>query len=150
MGIATVVGGALSVGLATAFLRHAQATPHEGPTAATLDEAFSDLLGAGLGLFVGSALSAVLVRRGSRVLAGLLAGLGMYVLAVAPYFFFTDSSDLGLGEEVGIIAAFFPVFLMPFVILGALVGSFVGRAWPRFTGGGSSDGPPFGPAVRSD
>jgi hypothetical protein len=43
--IATAVAGGLGVGLAAAFLRHAQDTAHVGPTSATLDEAVSAFFG---------------------------------------------------------------------------------------------------------
>lgn len=140
-GIATAVGGALGVGLAAVFLHRARSTPDPGPTAGALDDAFSTLFGAGLGLLVGSALAALLTRRGSRLLSGFVAGAVAYALGVAPYLVFTRSSDVGIGEDLGIVAAFFPLYLAPFVILGALLGSLVGRTWLRFRGGGSPEGP---------
>jgi hypothetical protein len=63
--LATALAAGLGVGLAFAFLRHAQATSHVGPSSATLDEAFSSFLGAGIGLALGSALGALSIRRGS-------------------------------------------------------------------------------------
>src|SRR4051812_32828026 len=82
--IATVVAAGLGVGLAAAFLHHAQRTAHVGPTSAALDEAFSWFLGACIGLGLGSALCALSVRRGSPLHSGLLAGLAAYVLVLAP------------------------------------------------------------------
>src|SRR5438067_13595415 len=82
--MATVVAAGLGVGLAAAFLRHAQGTAHVGPPSATLDEAFSALFGAGLVRTLGSALCALLIRRGSPLLSGLLAGVAAYVLALPP------------------------------------------------------------------
>ena len=62
--IATVVAAELGVGLAAAFLRHAQGTGGAvGPTSATPDEAFSAFFGAGLGLALGSAFCALVIRR---------------------------------------------------------------------------------------
>jgi hypothetical protein len=72
--IATVVAAGLGVGLAAAFLRHAQGTAHVGPTSAALDEAFSAFLGAGIGVALGGALCALSIRRGSPLLSGLLSG----------------------------------------------------------------------------
>ncbi len=106
-------------------VRYAQSTRDVGPTAATLEEAFSELFGAGLGLLVGSACAAVLIRRGSGFVAGLVAGVAAYALAVVPYLVVTRSSDIGIGEALSIAAAFFPLFLAWFVVLGALIGSLV-------------------------
>src|SRR3954451_12882365 len=81
--IAAGVAGGLGIGLAAAMVRHAQSTQHVGPTSATLDEAFSALYGAGVGVALGSALCAFSVRRGSRLGSALLAGLACFVLVVA-------------------------------------------------------------------
>ena len=62
--LATALAAGLGVALAVVFLRHAQAMSHVGPTSATLDEAFSSFLGAGIGLALGSALGALSIRRG--------------------------------------------------------------------------------------
>jgi hypothetical protein len=98
VGIATVVAAGLGLGLAVAFLRHAQSTPDVGPTSATLDEAFSSLLGVGIGLALGSALCAVSVRRGSPALSGLIAGLLAFVVVLGPVFIYTD--DVSLDEDL--------------------------------------------------
>src|SRR3954468_12806522 len=95
--IATALAGGLGVGLAAAFLRHAQGTAHVGPTSATLDEAFSAFFGAGVGLALGSTLCALSIRRGSPLLSGLVAGLAAYVLVLAPAFMYTD--DVSLAED---------------------------------------------------
>src|SRR5215218_10275286 len=95
--MATVIAGGLGLSLAVAFLRHAQSTPDVGPTSATLHDAFSTLLRAAIGIAFGGALAALSVRRGSRVLAGQLAGLFAYVFVLAPVFVSTD--DVSLNEE---------------------------------------------------
>src|SRR3954466_15173551 len=90
IGLATALTAGLSVGLAIAFLRHAKETSHIGPTSATLDEAFSSFLGAATGLALGSAFAALSVRRGSRLAAGVIAGLAAYALVLAPVLVITD------------------------------------------------------------
>jgi hypothetical protein len=64
IGLATIVAAGLALGLARVFLRHAQSTSHVGPTSATLDEAFSLLAGAALGMGLGRALR--ISRRGAK------------------------------------------------------------------------------------
>jgi hypothetical protein len=125
--IATVVAAGLGVGLAAAFLGHAQDTGHVGPTSATLDEAFSSFFGAGIGLALGSALCALLIRRGSPLLSGLLAGLAAYVLVLAPVLVNTD--DVSLAEDLSPGGLGFLAFLLLpfglFALLGATVGGFI-------------------------
>jgi hypothetical protein len=127
IGIATVLTAVLSVGLAVAFERQAQGREHVGPTSATLDEAGSAFLGAGLGIALGSALAALLVRRGSPVLSGLIAGLAAYVFALAPAFIITD--DISLAEDLNPGGIVFLVLLLVvfgvFAALGAVVGGFI-------------------------
>jgi hypothetical protein len=129
IGIASIVAAALGVALSVAFVRHAQSKPDVGPTAATLDEAFSSLWGAGIGLALGSALCALLVRRGSRVFSGLIAGLLAYVVVLVPVFVATD--DVSLGEDLnpgGL--AFLAVLAIPlgaFALVGATAGMSVTR-----------------------
>jgi hypothetical protein len=125
--MATIVAAGLGVGLAAVLKRHAQGTDHVGPTSATLDEAFSAFLGAGIGLAVGSALCALSIRHGSALLSGLLAGVGAYVLVLAPVLISTD--DVTLSEDLssgGI--GFLAVLLLPFAafaLLGAAIGASI-------------------------
>jgi hypothetical protein len=131
--IATVVGAGLSVGLAAAFLRHAQGTRHVGPTSATLDEAFSSFFGAGIGLALGSALCALLIRRGSPLVSGLLTGVAAYVLVLAPVLVCTD--DVSLAEDLSPGGLGFLAFLLlpfgVFALLGATVGGFIASVLHR-------------------
>lgn len=131
--IATGVAGGLGVALAAAFSRHAQSTAHVGPTAATLDEAFSAFFGAGIGLALGSALCALAVRRGSPQFSGLLAGLAAYVLFLAPALMYTD--DVSLAEDLGPGSLGFLAFLLlpfgVFAVLGATVGGFIASVMHR-------------------
>ena len=123
--MATTVAAGLGVGLAAALLRHAQGRAHVGPTSATLDEAFSAFLGAGIGLAIGSALCAFAIRRGSPLLSGLLAGLAAYVLVLAPVLISTD--DVSLGEDLSPSGlGFLALLLLPFAafaLLGATIGA---------------------------
>jgi hypothetical protein len=125
--IATIVAAGLGVGLAAALLRHAQRTAHVGPTSATLDEAFSSFLGAGIGLALGSALCALSIRHGSPLLSGLLAGLAAYVLVLAPVLIYTD--DVSLAEDLSPGGLGFLAFLLlpfaVFALLGASIGAFI-------------------------
>jgi hypothetical protein len=129
IGVAGVATAALGLGLAAAFLRHAQSTSDVGPTSATLEEAWSVFLGAALGLAVGGAVGALLVRRGSRVLSGLLAGLLAYVVVLAPVFVATD--DVSLREDLGsggvAFLALLAVPLGALAALGGIVGDLLAR-----------------------
>ena len=128
---ATAVGGALAVVLAEALLHHARSTPAVGPTADTLEEAFDNLLGLGIGLFVGSAVAPLVVRRGSRLLAGLTAGVAAYALVVTPYLFLT--SDVDAGETWTFVVAMFFLYFLSFVLLGAVLGWAIDRFRDRGT-----------------
>jgi len=133
--IAAGVAGALGVGLAAALMRQARSTAHVGPTSATLDEAFSAFFGAGLGLALGSALCALSIRRGSRPLAGLLAGLAAYVFVLAPALIYAD--DVSLAEDLSPGGLVFLVFLLlpfgAFALIGATAGVLVASLlhWDR-------------------
>jgi hypothetical protein len=125
--LATALAAGLGVGLAFVFLRHAQANSHVGPTSATLDEAFSAFLGAGIGLALGGAFGALSVRRGSRLAAGVIAGLTAYVVVLAPVLVITD--DVPLAEDLNAGGLVFLAVLLlafgAFALLGATVGGFV-------------------------
>jgi hypothetical protein len=140
VGMATVVAAGLGLGLAVAFLRHAQSTAHVGPTSATLDEAFSSLLGAGIGLALGSALCAVSVRYGSPVLSGLIAGLLAYVVVLGPVFIYTD--DVSLDEDLSLgglgFLALLAIPLGSFALAGATAGGSIARILHRDAGTGGS------------
>lgn len=138
--MATIVAAGLGLGLAVAFLRHAESTSHVGPTSATLDEAFSMLLGAGIGLALGSAVCAFTVRRGSPVLSGLIAGLLAYVVVLVPVSISTD--DVSLAEDLSLGGIGFLVFLAvplgAFALVGATTGGSIARLLHRGAGDGGS------------
>jgi hypothetical protein len=113
--MAMVVAAGLGLALAVQFLRHTRSTrtPDVGPTAATLDDAFSTLIGAGIGLALGGALCALLVRRGPPALSGLIAGLLAYVVVLCPVSVSTD--DISLSEDLDPGGLLFLAFLaIPF------------------------------------
>jgi hypothetical protein len=132
IGIATAVAAGLGVGLAVAFLRYAQSTPDVGPTSATLEDAYSSLYGAAIGLALGGALGALSVRRGSRVLSGLLVGLLAYVVVLAPVFVSTD--DVSLDEDLSLSGLVFLAFLAVPLAASALVGAIAGDAVAQILG----------------
>jgi len=123
--VGSFLAAALSVGLATTFLYVARADtgPDVGPTAATLEEASSTLLGAALGLFVGSGLTAAFARRGSRLAAGISGGLVAYAAVLVPVIVLTGPSDVSAGESFG-----FALLLGVPLGLSALIGSMAGAA----------------------
>jgi hypothetical protein len=129
IGLASVVTAAIGLGLAAAFLQHSRSTPHVGPTSATLDDAFSILFGAAVGLALGGVLGALLVRRGSRVLSGVLVGLLAYTFVLAPVLVATD--DISLAEDLNASGlAFLALLAMPLgasAAVGAIVGDFLTR-----------------------
>jgi hypothetical protein len=118
-----LLSAALSVGLATAFLYISRTNtgPDVGPTAATLDDAFSTLFGAVLGLLVGSGLTACFARRGPRITTGILAGVLAYAAVLIPVFVATRPSDVSAGESFG-----FALVLGVPLGLGVLIGPIVG------------------------
>jgi hypothetical protein len=134
IGIASVVAAALALGLAVAFLRHAQSTADVGPTSATLDEAFSTLLGAILGLALGGVLGALSVRRGSRLVSGLLVGLLAYIFVLGPVFVSTD--DVSLDEDLGFGGLAFLALVAVPLGASALIGATVGDLLARLRRGG--------------
>ena len=93
-----------------------------GPTAATLDDAFSQLSGAAVGLGLGAAGVAFAVRPGGRVANGLAAGLVGYLLVLVPALIAGAPADVSTGESIG-TAAFGALLLVPAVALGAVLGS---------------------------
>jgi hypothetical protein len=127
--LATILAAGLALGLALIFLRHAQSRSHVGPTSATLDEAFSLLVGAALGLGLGGGVAALAVRHGSRALAGLIAGLLAYILVLAPVFVYTD--DVGLDEDLNAGGLGFLAFLAVPLAASSVAGAFVGELIAR-------------------
>ena len=129
IGMATIVAAGLALGFAFAFLRHAQSTSHVGPTSATLDEAFSLLAGAVLGLGLGGGIGALSVRHGPPAVSGLIVGLLAYVAVLVPVFVLTD--DVSLDEDLNAGGLAFLAFLAVPLAASALVGATVGELIAR-------------------
>ncbi len=127
LAVGGLVSAALSVGLGTAFLyiSRTNTRPDVGPTAATLDDAFSTLFGAALGLLVGSGLTAFLARRGPRITTGVVAGVLAYAAVLIPVVVATGPSDVSAGESFG-FALVLGVPLGICVLIGAIVGARFG------------------------
>jgi hypothetical protein len=127
-----LLSAALSVGLATAFLLISRTNtgPDVGPTAATLNDAFSTLFGAALGLLAGSGLTACLARSGSRMATGFLAGVLAYAAVLIPVVVATGPSDVSAGESFG-FALVLGVPLGLCVLIGSMVGAGLGARYGR-------------------
>jgi hypothetical protein len=119
-----LLSGALGLGLALLLRSRADTGSGVGPTAAALNDAFSQLYGAAIGLAVGTAIVAFAVRRSRRFVSGLFAGLLGYAIILAPALIISAPSDVSTGESIS-IAAFAAILLAPAVLLGAVVGALV-------------------------
>jgi hypothetical protein len=96
------LGAGLSVGIGAGALTLARSsTAGEGPTAATLDEGFSALLGYEFGIALGLGLMAALARRTGRYDALLAAGIAF--ACGIPAVVSMSSSDLGPLDYVLIL-----------------------------------------------
>jgi hypothetical protein len=129
LAVGALASAALSVALATLFAHVSGKSggANIGPTSATVGDAFSTLLGAALGLAVGSGLTALFVRRGLRMASGLVAGLLVYVAVLLPIVVATRPSDMSFGEALGIAFALgVPLGLV--VLIGSIVGARFGSA----------------------
>jgi len=135
--VSIAVTAGLAVGLAAAFLYHASTTPDVGPTAASLDDAFSAIAGVCLGLLIGSAMAGLLIRRGSSLLAGVVAGFVAYWVAVVPYLFSWSSDDVSTAENVDfVLLVFVPAGLC--AVIGAEIGRVIRRAVAAYRSGDKS------------
>jgi hypothetical protein len=86
-----------------------------------LGDAFSSILGACVGLFVGSGFTALFVRHGSRFFAGLFAGVVGFWVGVLPYVLWSAPSDVSFADAFGFAVIVFVPGLL-FVAAGAAVG----------------------------
>jgi len=113
---------ALAVAAAAAFLHFYPRANDVGPTAAALGDASAEILGLCLGLLVGSAATALFVRRGSRFFSGLLTGVAGFCVGVMPYELLTAPSDVSVADAL----AFTVIILAPalvFIATGAAIGA---------------------------
>jgi|1186.fasta_scaffold1175694_1 hypothetical protein len=124
--------GTAGLGVATAalFVHYYPRTTDVGPTAAALGDAFTWILGACVGLLIGSAATSFFVRRGSCFFAGMLAGIGGFWVGVLPYVGLTAPSDVSFSDALGFaVIAFVPAFV--FVAAGAAMGAGLRRLLPQ-------------------
>jgi hypothetical protein len=125
-----VLTAVLGVAVAAAFLHYYPRASDEGPTAAALGDAFIWILGACVGLLIGSGATALFVRHGSRFFAGMLAGAAGFWVGVMPYMVLTAPSDVSFADAFGFaVIVFAPAIL--FVAAGAATGAGLRRLFLR-------------------
>jgi hypothetical protein len=121
VGLLALATAALGVAVAAVFVHYPRARD-VGATAATLEDAFTWMLGACLGLLIGSTATALFVRRGSCFFAGMLAGVVGFWVGVMPYVVLTAPSDVSFWDAFAFAAiVFVPGFV--FVAAGAGMGA---------------------------
>jgi len=124
--LSAVLTAVLGVAVAAAFLHYYPRASDEGPTAAALGDAFIWILGACVGLLIGSGATALFVRHGSRFFAGMLAGAAGFWVGVMPYMVLTAPSDVSSSDAFGFaVIVFAPAIL--FVAAGAATGAGLRR-----------------------
>jgi hypothetical protein len=121
--IGGLVSGTLGLGAAL-LLRSSGNTRSAGPTAAALNDAFSLLYGAAIGLAVGTAVVALAARVGPKIITGLLSGLLGYAAVPVPVLIATRPSDVSLLESIS-TAAFAAILVTPAILLGAALGGAI-------------------------
>jgi len=86
LAIGVLTSSALAVGVALLLLMLSRSTESSGigPTAASLDDGFATLVGAGLGLFAGAVATAAITRSGFRITNAILAGAIAYCGVLVP------------------------------------------------------------------
>ncbi|MGN6797042.1 MAG: hypothetical protein ACTHKS_02725 [Gaiellaceae bacterium] len=129
---ATALTAGLGVAVAALFL-HAHSRGNDfGATAAALRDAFAWILGASLGLSIGSCATALFVRAGSRFFAGFLAGVVGFWIGVMPYLVATAPSDVSSAAALGFaFIAFAPALV--FATAGSALGVALRCVLPRRT-----------------
>ena len=124
--VSAVATAGLGVATAALFVHYYPRTNDVGPTAAALGGAFAWILGACVGLLIGSAATSFFVRRDSCFFAGMLAGIGGSWVGVLPYVVLTAPSDVSFSDALGFaVIAFAPGFV--FVAAGAAMGAGLRR-----------------------
>jgi predicted membrane channel-forming protein YqfA (hemolysin III family) len=120
-----IVVAALGVATAAAFLHFFPRADNVGPTAAALADAFAWILGACLGLLVGSAAAALLARLRSPFFGGVFAGVMGFWIGVAPYVLLTAPSDVSFSDAFFFVIVIFGPGLLS-VMAGAALGAALG------------------------
>ena len=132
LGVATAVTAGLGVAVAAAFLHFYPRGNDFGATAAALRDAFAWILGASLGLAIGSCATVLFVRAGSRFFAGFLAGVVGFWIGVMPYLVATAPSDVSSAAALGFaFIAFAPALV--FTTAGSALGVALRGVLPQRT-----------------
>jgi len=121
IGAGALASGGVALGSAL-LLATSVRTDGLGPTAAALNEAFSLLFGAAIGLAAGSACVAFAVRTGAPIVSGVVAGVLGYAIILAPVLIATAPSDFSVSESIS-TAALGAVLVTPAIVLGAALGA---------------------------
>jgi hypothetical protein len=128
--LASAATAGLGVAGAAAFLHFYPRADEVGSTAAALGDAIAWILGACLGLLIGSCATALLVQAGSRLFAGIAAGIAGFWVGVVPYLLAGASSDVTMSDALGFaFFAFVPGIV--FVTAGAAAGVALQRVLAR-------------------
>lgn len=98
-------------------------SPETGPTAATLQDGFRELLAAGAGVCIGCAVASALSRRGP-IRAGIISGALACLLVLVPALILTLPDDVTSDEMPG-FAVLGVLLLSPFVLVGTLLGAIL-------------------------
>jgi hypothetical protein len=125
--LAVAVGASVSalaaIGLAVAGAAYGRSTDG-GATAAAVSEGLGELSGAAIGLFLCSALTALLARRGSRVLAGVCASLLAFGLVLLPVLLVTRPGGSSVRDELLVDLSALVLF-GPIAFVGGTLGLLV-------------------------
>jgi hypothetical protein len=128
--LSVLVTAGLGAAGAAAFLHFYPRANDVGPTAAALGDAFAWILGACVGLLLGSAATTLFVRSGSSFFAGIFAGIAGFLVGVVPYLVLSVPADVSLSDALGFaVVAFPPAFV--FAAAGAGIGAALQRLVAR-------------------
>jgi hypothetical protein len=128
--LSTLATAGLGVAGGAVFLHFYPRANDVGPTAAALGDAFAWILGACVGLLVGSAATALFVRGGSCFFAGIFTGIAGFWIGVLPYLVWTTPADVSLSDALAFaVIVFVPGFV--FATLGAGIGAALQRLLAR-------------------
>jgi len=135
--LAIAVGSAVAALASLALVaiaRRAWGTPADtGPTAAALADATHDWYAAGAGVCIGCAVATALSRR-APIWNGLISGGLACVLVLTPAFILTLPDDVTSDEKPGFVP-FVLIALVPFALIGTLLGAIVRAVLPNRRGG---------------
>ncbi|HEX4520047.1 MAG TPA: hypothetical protein VH063_10755 [Gaiellaceae bacterium] len=114
----SVLGGGVALLLARRWLR---ADQDLGPTAGALSDGFNMLFATLIGIVIAGVAGACLARGTARLLVGLLAAVGAYLLTAIALAVTVEASDISLWERIREWLFWLPVWL-PFMVIAAAIG----------------------------